>query len=98
MAAMSAGPATIKHYEIRSKLGEGGFGEVFEAWDVKLCRTVAIKRLHAAHRAADGTSLVREARLAASLRHAAFVKIHAIEDDQDSQSIVMEFVPGLESS
>ncbi|WP_158568053.1 MULTISPECIES: protein kinase [unclassified Duganella] len=94
-AAMTLAPATIKHYEIRGKLGEGGFGEVFEAWDSKLCRTVAIKRLRpAATGVADGASLVREARLAASLQHAAFVKIHAIEDEQDVQSIVMEFVPG----
>jgi serine/threonine-protein kinase len=91
---MTSGPAAIKHYEIRGKLGEGGFGEVFEAWDNKLCRTVAIKRLRQAYGATDGASLVREARLAASLQHAAFVKIHAIEDEQDSQSIVMEFVPG----
>jgi len=92
IAATPAGPATLKHYEIRGKLGEGGFGQVFEAWDTKLCRVVAIKRLHLA--GGSGASLVREARLAASLQHAAFVKIHAVEEDDDSQSIVMEYVPG----
>ena len=85
----------LKHYEIRASLGEGGFGQVYEAWDSKLCRKVAIKRMKNLGNGMDAASLVKEARLAASLQHAAFVKIHAIEDDEDSQSIVMELVPGL---
>ena len=85
----------LKHYEIRASLGEGGFGQVYEAWDSKLCRKVAIKRMKNLGNGVDAASLVKEARLAASLQHAAFVKIHAIEDDEDSQSIVMELVPGL---
>ena len=36
---------TLSHYQIRAQLGEGGFGNVYEAWDSKLCRSVAIKRL-----------------------------------------------------
>ena len=82
---------TIKHYEIRAALGEGGFGQVFEAWDSKLCRSVALKRL----KQGGAAKLVKEARLAASVQHAAFVKIYAIEDDDDSQSIVMELVRGI---
>lgn len=81
----------FKHYQIRSPLGEGGFGQVFEAWDSKLCRHVALKRL----KGRDATpALMREARAAASLRHAAFVKVFAVEDDDDSASIVMELVHG----
>lgn len=78
-------------YELRSRLGEGGFGVVFEAWDSKLQRRVAIKRIK------DGASddPVSEARLAASLHHAAFVKVHAIADDGINQAIVMELVPGI---
>src|SRR5262245_12252397 len=83
------------HYQLRGRLGEGGFGEVYEAWDSKLCRSVAIKRLKNLMQAVQPESLIKEARLAASLRHPAFVKIHAIEDDGDSQSIVMELVPGV---
>lgn len=84
---------TLSHYQIRAQLGEGGFGDVYEAWDSKLCRSVAIKRMkHLAH---APTSLLKEARLAASLQHAAFVKIFAIEEDGDSTAIVMELVPGI---
>jgi len=87
--------AVLGHYQLRNRLGEGGFGEVFEAWDNKLHRRVAIKRLKNLTGVADPASLVKEARLAASLQHAAFVKVHAIEEEDDSQSIVMELVPGV---
>jgi serine/threonine-protein kinase len=80
------------HYELRARLGEGGFGEVHEAWDTRLHRSVAIKAIR--HGGTAGTDLVREARLAASLRHAAFVKVHAVEDDGAGQFIVMELVHG----
>jgi len=87
-------PRLPGHYEFRGILGEGGFGQVVEAWDSKLCRRVAVKCIKQADAASAGADLVREARAGASLRHAAFVKVHAIEDDGDTQSIVMELVPG----
>ncbi|MBX9869173.1 MAG: protein kinase [Burkholderiaceae bacterium] len=86
---------TLSHYQIRRRLGAGGFGEVYEAWDSKLHRAVAIKRLKLSDTQQAPESLLKEARLAASLQHPAFVNIHAIEEDQGSQSIVMELVPGL---
>ena len=87
-------PTLAGHYELRGCLGEGGFGRVYEAWDSKLCRSVAIKCIKHAEADRAGADLVREARSGASLRHAAFVKVHAIEDDGNTQSIVMELVPG----
>ncbi len=89
---MSDTIAAIKHYQLQAYLGEGGFGQVFAAWDTKLQRSVAIKRLK--NNDQSNTTLLREARLAASLQHSAFVKIHALEDDDNSQAIVMELVQG----
>lgn len=87
-------PRLPSHYDIRRRLGEGGFGVVYEAWDSKLRRSVAIKfTKHSAPGASD-SSLMREARMAASLHHAAFVKVHAIEDTGDAPGIVMELVRG----
>ncbi|MFZ6638509.1 protein kinase domain-containing protein [Undibacterium sp. TC4M20W] len=89
---------SLRHYEFKKRLGEGGFGQVHEAWDSKLCRPVAIKQLKATEgvgSAIQTSSLLKEARLAASLKHPAFVKIFAIEDEDNSHSIVMELVPGL---
>ncbi|VXB82793.1 serine/threonine-protein kinase [Massilia sp. 9I] len=83
-------PKLPGHYELRGRLGEGGYGQVFEAWDSKLQRPVAIKCIkHGA-----GADLVREARVGAALRHPAFVKVHAVEEDGATQAIVMELVPG----
>lgn len=92
--SMSPGAAAIKHYQIVSCLGQGGFGKVFEAWDSKLQRSVAIKRLNADGLLSPATDLLREARMAASLNHPAFVKIHALEDDENSLAIVMELIKG----
>ena len=91
---MSPGTGVIKHYQIVSCLGQGGFGKVFEAWDSKLQRSVAIKCLTADGLLSPAADLIREARMAASLNHVAFVKIHALEDDDNSQAIVMELVKG----
>lgn len=86
--------SAIKHYQIVCLLGEGGFGEVYEAWDKKLQRNVAIKCLKGGGLLSLSEDLIREARMAASLNHPAFVKIHALEDDDDSQAIVMELIKG----
>ncbi|MGK5078320.1 protein kinase domain-containing protein [Janthinobacterium sp. HLX7-2] len=83
-----------EHYEVRRLLGEGGFGHVFEAWDAKLCRSVALKRLKPQADVLHPEKLINEARLAASLRHAAFVRIFSIEGRGTGQSIVMELVEG----
>jgi eukaryotic-like serine/threonine-protein kinase len=91
---MSPGTGVIKHYQIVTCLGEGGFGKVFEAWDSKLQRSVAIKCLKTDGLLSSSADLMREARMAASLNHPAFVKIHALEDDDNSQAIVMELVKG----
>ncbi len=88
-------PIAVKHYQIHGRLGEGGFAHVYEAWDSKLCRSVAIKRLKNIDGISGAKDMLREARLSSSLKHAAFVKIHALEEDEgDTPSIVMELVPG----
>lgn len=83
------------HYELGPRLGEGGYGEVYEAWDRQLERKVAVKRIKNATYLGNGGDAVREARMAASLRHAAFVKVHAVEDDGHGHAIVMELIQGL---
>lgn len=85
----------FRHYRLGKQLGAGGFGEVHEAWDDNLRRKVAIKRLKIAGAFGQSDSLLREARLAASLEHPAFVKIHSIEEDGSGHAIVMELISGI---
>ncbi|MBV6320925.1 protein kinase domain-containing protein [Duganella violaceipulchra] len=85
---------SVGRYQLRARLGQGGFGEVFEAWDAQLQRSVALKRLRGPAGLIGAERLMAEARLAASLRHRAFVHIYTLEEQDAVQSIVMELVQG----
>jgi serine/threonine-protein kinase len=77
-------------YEIRSKIGEGGMGQVYEALDRSLARRVAIK----VARTATTMSLAQEARALAALRHPSIVSVFALEEHQGIAYVVMELLFG----
>lgn len=80
-------------YQIGRQLGEGGYGQVFEAWDRVLSRMVAFKRLrHPAHNGA--ADLAAEARCAGLPRHRAFVPVLALAGSGSDRALVMELVQG----
>ena len=86
----------LAHYEITSHLGTGGMGEVYQATDSKLGRSVAIKLLPAAF-ASDPDRLSRfrrEAQLLASLNHPNIAHIYGLEESGETRCIVMELVEG----
>src|SRR5213083_2048031 len=86
----------LGRYEIRSKIGEGGMGEVYLAQDTKLERKVALKILPAD----VGTNrdrmerFIREAKSAAALSHPNIAQIFEIGDDDQTHFIAMEFIDG----
>jgi len=85
-------PASIAHYRITSKLGEGGMGAVYRATDSKLDREVAIKILPE-RLAQDPDRLARferEAKVLASLNHPHIAQIYGVEE----RALIMELVPG----
>ncbi len=89
-------PATVGPYQVIRHLGAGGMGEVLLAYDPRLDRRVAIKRIRS-DRAADGTRRARfqrEARLAAALQHPAIVQVFDFVTGDGGEHIVMEYVPG----
>ncbi len=89
-------PEAIGAYQIRRRLGAGGMGEVFLAWDERLKRHVAIKRIlpDVLSRSDSRQRFQREARAAAALNHPAIVQIFELLEDEAGDSIVMEYVEG----
>src|SRR6185436_10144084 len=85
----------IGSYRVEKRLGRGGMGEVFLAWDERLGRRVAIKRVrHGAELDRQGERLRREARVAARLSHPAVVHVYDLVEDGSGLAIVMEYVEG----
>src|SRR5712691_867667 len=88
--------AKLGRYEIRSKIGAGGMGEVYLALDTELDRTVAIKILPEAL-ASDQQRLqrfVQEAKAASALNHPHILTIHEIGTIGNSRFIATEFIDG----
>ncbi|TPV94490.1 MAG: hypothetical protein B7733_14980 [Myxococcales bacterium FL481] len=86
----------IGRYEIRSRLGAGGMGVVYEAWDPQLQRAVAIKVLHPSVAADDKARqrLTREARALARLSHPHVIGVYDVGVDDERVFIAMELVDG----
>lgn len=70
-------PGCVGHYALRHVLGHGGSGTVWEAWDTRLKRAVAIKALAGPEPGAEARGL-HEARVTARMRHPAFVAVHEV--------------------
>src|SRR5438552_6370585 len=86
----------LGRYEIRSKIGAGGMGEVYLAQDIKLDRKVALKILPA-DLAANQDRMRRftqEAKAAAALNHPNIAHIYEVGDSDGTNFIAMEFVEG----
>jgi tetratricopeptide (TPR) repeat protein len=88
-------PSMIGPYRLARRLGRGGMGEVFLAWDERLGRRVAVKRiLRDTPRPQDRERLSREARAAARLSHPAVVQVYDFVEDATGEAIVLEYVEG----
>lgn len=89
------GVGTLGHYAVLRLLGRGAFGLVFEAFDEKLHRHVAIKVLdpRLAATSPPRKRFLREARSAAAVRHENVVHVYAAEE-HPLPHLVMEFVDG----
>lgn len=86
----------LGHYEITAHLGSGGMGDVYQATDTRLGRSVALKFIPEAfaHNAERVARFGREAKALASLNHPHIAAIHRLEESNGRGFLVMELVPG----
>src|SRR3974390_1337354 len=86
----------LAHFEITRHLGTGGMGDVYQATDSRLCRSVAIKLLPEAflQDAERSARFEREARTLASLNHPNIAAIYGIENSGGRKFLVMELAAG----
>src|SRR6266536_1410723 len=98
---LSSGQLLADRYKLTSRIAVGGMGEVWQASDTRLDRTVAVKILKA-ELSGDAEFLHRfrtEARMTASLNHPGIAAVHdygetVADDDLSIAYLVMELVDG----
>jgi serine/threonine protein kinase len=95
---LSEGPVRLDRFELRSELGVGSFGYVFQAWDPRLQRVVALKVQRAGSLASQDEveRFLREARSAAQLKHPSIVSMYETAKTEDNVwFLVCEYVDGV---
>lgn len=90
-------PLILDRYRPLETLGEGGYGTVVLAYDTRMQRRVAIKRLpfprDRSGKPSEPAGLA-EARTAAMLNHPNIVTVHEWDSDADEAFIIMEHIDG----
>ena len=86
----------VAHYRVVAKLGEGGMGAVYKAFDTRLERFVALKTISTARPLTEQRRLrlIREAKAASALNHPNIVTIYDVLSHDGQFFIAMEFVEG----
>jgi serine/threonine protein kinase/formylglycine-generating enzyme required for sulfatase activity len=86
---------TLGHYEVLDLIGQGAFGLVLRARDMKLERIVAIKVMHPnlATTSPPRKRFLREARAAAAIKHQNVVSVYSVEE-HPIPYLVMEYIQG----
>jgi eukaryotic-like serine/threonine-protein kinase len=90
-------PARVGDFRILREIGRGGMGIVYQAEQVSLGRTVALKVMPG-RLSGDRTSLERfrrEARAAARLHHTNIVPVFEVGEEGDVRYFAMQFIDGL---
>jgi tetratricopeptide (TPR) repeat protein len=91
-------PVRIGRFPILGRLGQGGMGTVFSAFDAELDRKIAVKVMlpdHAAEGSQGRERTRREAQAMARLSHPNIVAVHEVGEADQQVFIAMEFVRGV---
>ena len=87
---------TIAHYRVMERIGAGGMGTVYKAYDKKLHRIVALKLLPSEFIAQQDrrNRFLQEARAASALNHPHILTVYEVGEDDGKPYIAMEYVEG----
>jgi eukaryotic-like serine/threonine-protein kinase len=86
------GSLVLNRFLIERRIGSGGFGVVYEAWDGRLERPVAVKAIES--RGEAGRRVLREAQAAARLNHPGIVTLYEMGEEDGNALLVTELVEG----
>ena len=86
------GSLVLNRFLIERRIGSGGFGVVYEAWDGRLERPVAVKAIE--QRGEAGRRVLREAQAAARLNHPGIVTLYEMGEEGGNALLVSELVEG----
>jgi eukaryotic-like serine/threonine-protein kinase len=92
LSGTSGARLILGRYRMERRLGAGGFGVVWLAWDEKLEREVAVKVIP--RERDSGERVEREARAAARLNHPGIVGVYELASDEHDVYLVSELVRG----
>ena len=93
--AEARGQTVLDRYRLLSRIGSGGFGIVWKAFDEKLERTVAVKEVAAgAGSEKRGRRADREAYAVARLSHPSIVALHEYGHEGNTTYLISELVDG----
>jgi eukaryotic-like serine/threonine-protein kinase len=84
------GSLVLNRFLIERRIGSGGFGTVYEAWDGRLERSVAVKAIESA----GSARVLREAQAAARLNHPGIVTLYEMGEEDGNALLVTELVDG----
>jgi serine/threonine protein kinase len=87
------GSLVLNRFLIERRIGSGGFGTVYEAWDGRLERPVAVKAIESAN-SPGSDRVLREAQAAARLNHPGIVTLYEMGEEDGNALLVTELVDG----
>ncbi len=87
------GSLVLDRFLIERRIGSGGFGTVYEAWDGRLERPVAVKAIDPGG-TAGCSRVLREAQAAARLNHPGIVTLYEMGEEDGNALLVTELVDG----
>src|ERR1700744_2849870 len=85
-----------QRFELRAKLGEGGMGVVYRAWDRTLQKEVALKRVRTELELSRAQQLKAEFRARSAVQHRNLVQLYELVVDGDDCFMTMELLAGTD--